>query len=425
MLYAWPATQEETFMQAAAELELPYLTMEQDSFAEDPFPHFAAARALHPWLARWTLGYVVTDYRAMRELFAMEDRMHMLYDNIVEIMGAEGTPWGNFQKRHMLNQSGVTHKRIRDVLAPAFTPRQTNLHRPLMREVITGLLNEWAPRGAFDFEEFASYFPITVMCRLIGASPEVIPALRSAMEAIGLSTSMDRRWLPAMQEGVVTMENFVDRLIAERRAQNRRGEQPDLLDLLLATETRGDLTDREVADILIFLFVAGYDTSKNMLTLTMRLLLDRPDIYQRCAADEEYARKVVEESFRFHSTTSNQRILADDIIYRDLMLEKGAIVWFPLSVATHDPRYAEDADRFDPDREQRNAHIGFGLGAHICLGQYIARAQIHEGLHLIAQRVRNPRSPGPQGYRPFPGTWGVRGLPIVFDTTSPPAVISA
>lgn len=402
-------------MQAASELQLPYLKMEDDDFAADPFPRFAEARAQHPWLARWTLGYVVTDYQAMRDLFAQESRMSMLYDNIVDIMGARGTPWGNFQQRHMLSMQGAEHKRIRDVLAPAFTPREATRRRPLMREVMSELLDEWGPRRAFDFEEFASYFPITVMCRLIGASPAVIPELRSAMEAIGLSTSMDRRWLPAMQEGVVTMERFVDELIAGRRASPAAGEEPDLLDLLMRAQEQGGLSYRELADLLIFLFVAGYDTSKNMITLTMRLLIDRPEMYRRAGADYDYARKVVEESFRYHSTTSNQRIVAEELVYRNVTLEKDAIVWFPLSVATHDPRYAEDAESFDPDRKRTIPHIGFGLGPHICLGQFIARAQIHEGLHLIAGRLLNPRTSGPGGYRPFPGTWGLRGLPVEFD----------
>ena len=408
-------------MQKGAELDLPYLTMDEDAFAEDPFPHFAKARAEHPWLARWTLGYVVTDYKAMRDLFSQENKMRMMYDSIVEIMDAKNTPWGNFQERHMLSMMGEQHKRLRDVVAPSFTPREANRNRPLMRAVIDDLLDEWTPKGAFDFEEFASYFPITVMCRLIGASPDVIPGLRSAMEAIGLSTSMDKRWLPAMQEGVITMENFVDELLAERRANPRTGEEPDLLDLLMKTNEQGGLTDRELADLLIFLFVAGYDTSKNMLTLTFYELLERPEMYRRCAEDHEYARKVVEETFRYHSTTSNQRILNEDIEYRGVVLEKDSIVWFPLSVATRDERYAVDADTFDPEREQVNRHIGFGLGAHICLGQYIARFQIHEGLHAIAKRIHNPKSPGPNGFRPFPGTWGLRGLPIEFDTVEVPA----
>ncbi|MCX7863540.1 MAG: cytochrome P450 [Novosphingobium sp.] len=398
-----------------ADLELPWLAMQEDSFAADPFPHFSRARAAHPWLARWELGYVVTDYQAMRDLFAMEGRMRMMYDAIVDIMYAHGTPWGEFQKRHMLSMMGEPHKRLRDILAPSFTPREANRHRPLMRRVIRQLLDEWALKGAFDFEEFASYFPITVMCTLIGADPAVIPGLRSAMEAIGLSTSMDRRWLPAMQEGVVTMERFVDELIAARRAGPHSSEAPDLLDLLLRSHDAGDLAYRELADVLIFLFVAGYDTSKNMITLIMWLLLNRPEMYRRCGEDHDYAHRVVEEAFRIHSTTSSQRMLSDDITYRDVVLEKGSIVWFTLSVATHDPRYAEDFETFDPDRKQVNKHIAFGLGPHICLGQYIARAQIHEGIHQICARLRNPRSTGPQSFRPFPGTWGIRGLPIQFD----------
>ena len=375
-------------MQMGAELDLPYLEMESDAFASDPFPHFERARAEHPWLARWTLGYVVTDYKAMRDLFTREGEMGQLYDRIVKIMDAEDTPWGDFQKRHMLNQMGPAHKRYRDMLASSFTPRRANLHRPLMRETIAGLIDEWAPRRSFDFEEFASYFPISVMCRMIGASPQVIPGLRSAMEAIGLSTSMDKRWLPAMQEGVVTMERFTAELVAERRARpHGREDEEDLLDRLIAIRDRGKLTELELNEVLIFLFVAGYDTSKNMITLTMNQLIDRPDGYDRVGEDYDYARKVVDESLRFHSTTSTQRVMLKDLEYRGVVLEQDSIVWFPMSVAVHDERYVSHADAFDPDRKPETHHIAFGLGPHICLGQYIARAQIQEGLHMIAQRL--------------------------------------
>lgn len=50
----------------------------------------------------------------------------------------------------------------------------------------------------------------------------------------------------------------------------------------------------------------------------------------------------------------------------------------------------------------------------MCLGQYIARAQLQEGLHQIAQRMRKPRLVGEFGWRPYPGTWGLKGLPIEF-----------
>lgn len=405
-------------MQQAADLDLPFLDMGEDWFAANPYPEFARARAQHPWLARWPIGYVITDYQAIRDLFGQEAKMGMLYNDIVRIMGAEGTPWGDFQQRHMLSMSGPRHKHIRDVLAPSFTPRAANQHRELMRRTVEELLDEWVPKGAFDFEEFAGYFPVRVMTRLIGASPDVIPRLRSAMEAIGRSTNMDKRWLPAMQQGVVTMETFVSELIAERRSNPRIGQDPDLLDLLLTTRDKDELTEREFEDLLIFLFVAGYDTSKNMLGLTMTELLKNPEMYRRTGEDYDYARSVVEESFRCHSTTSTQRVLTDDLVYRDTLLEKGAIVWFPLSVSLHDSRYAEDPDRFDPERPRGPSHIGFGLGPHICLGQYLARFQIHEGIHQICGRIPEPRSPGPSAWRAFPGAWGVENLPIEFELES-------
>ena len=105
--------------------------------------------------------------------------------------------------------------------------------------------------------------------------------LRLGMEAIGLSTGLGPRWLPAMQAGVVTLETLVDALVAARRTEPGTREDADLLDLLMANNAQGELSDRELADVLIFLFVAGYDTSKNMLTLTFWALLSRPEVYRR------------------------------------------------------------------------------------------------------------------------------------------------
>jgi len=314
------------------------------------------------------------------------------------------------------------HGIVRQTFAARFTPRYANQLRPMMREIMSGLLAEWVPLGRIDFEAFASYYPVSVMARMIGAPVAAIPGLRESMETLGLAFAMDKTRVPALDAAFLHMDAFAHGLMEDRRAHPRTGKEPDLLDMLLdAARTENSITDRHLADLLIFLFVAGYDTSKNMLTLTMWELLERPEMYRRCAEDHAFARSVVEEAFRIHSTTSSQRVLKEDIVYRDVLLEKDAIVWFPLSVATHDPRYADHFESFDPERQQKNPHIGFGLGAHICLGQYIARAQIHEGLHLIAQRILNPRSSGPQGYRPFPGTWGLRGLPVEFDVAEVPA----
>lgn len=402
-------------MQQATELDLPYLAVDQDWFAADPYPHFAAAREKHPWLANSPFGYVINDYRAIRDFFHGEDKFAPPYGGLIDVMNAHGTAWGRFQTHHLLAITGEEHKRIRGILAPAFTPRQANRHRGIMREVISDLLDEWVPKREFDFEEFASYFPITVMCRLLGAAPDTIQPIRSSLEALGLSVCMDPQFLPTLEEATLVLDDFVHQFVADRRAGKRTTEEEDLLDLLLRGQDEGGLTDRELADILIFLFVAGYDTSKNILTIMMSLLVDRPEMFARCAEEIEYCRKVITETFRHQSTAPALRMLGQDWVYRDVELAKGSMIWFPLNVIGRDPRTAEDAETFDPDRKHINPPIPFGLGGHICLGQYIARAQMEEGLHLIARRITNLSSSGPAGWRPFPGTWGIRGLPIAFD----------
>lgn len=405
-------------MQTISELNLSHLAMEYPEFAKNPFPYFDAARRQHPWLASSNLGYVITNYKAVRDLMALEaQQMRMPYDLIVDAMSARGTAWGRFQEGHILGKTGAAHKRLRDILAPAFTPRRANMHRPLMREVIKPLLDEWVPKGQFDFEEFASWFPITVMCNMIGASPDVIPDIRTNLETMGLSIAMDPRLLPELDAAVENLDDFVNGLINEREMTYQPGDENDLLDLLMGAMIDGGMSRREFGDLLIFLFGAGFDTSKNILTLAMWELIQHPDDYRRCAEDLAFCTRVIEESMRMHSVTNTNRLVTKDIVYRDVVIPEGTNLWFPWSVAARDSSTVEDANTFNPRREQTHPHVGFALGAHMCLGQFIARAQLAEGLHLTAQRVRNPKSNGPAGWRPFPGVWGIRCLPITFEPT--------
>jgi cytochrome P450 len=107
--------------------------------------------------------------------------------------------------------------------------------------------------------------------------------------------------------------------------------------------------------------------------------------------------------------------LSEDIDYRDVHIPAGTVLVFPWSVIGRDPESADKADQFLPDRDLEFPHVGFALGPHRCLGQFVARTQLAEGLHVIAQRLKNPKSPGPNGWRPFPGVWGIQGLPITFE----------
>src|SRR5207248_2655448 len=139
---------------------------------------------------------------------------------------------------------------------------------------------------------------------------------------------------PQLEQAMDVLDAFVQDLVAERRQQPRRatGEE-DLLEILIRTLDSGGLTERELYDLLIFIFVAGYDTSKNALTLMMNVLIDRPDLYKRCAEDADFCQKVVEENFRYLTTSTIPRIVTKDIDYRGVRIPKGSMLFFPVSIA--------------------------------------------------------------------------------------------
>jgi cytochrome P450 len=147
----------------------------------------------------------------------------------------------------------------------------------------------------------------------------------------------------------------------------------------------------------------------------MSMLIDRPEMYRRCGEDLAYCRKVVEEGFRYFTTSTIPRTTTRDLTYDDVLIPAGTTLFFPVSISGRDPDAFAEADSFDPERTDARKHVAFGLGEHICMGQFIARAQIQEALHQIAQRMKNPKRTGPSGWRPFYGVWGLRGLPIAFE----------
>ncbi|MGB8364454.1 MAG: cytochrome P450 [Rhizomicrobium sp.] len=408
-------------MQTLAELDLPDLPVEDSAFGADPMRYFNEARTKHPWLAKSNVGYYVHEYAAIRELLGQDDKLRPAYDGIVEQLGAQGTPWGRFTEEQMISLPADKHRLLRDTFAAKFTPRYANQLRPMMQGTITRLLDEWAPKGRFDFEGFSSFFPISNIFTLVGAPHAEIPGIRSSLETLGTAFSMDKNLLPRIYTAFDRIEELVLRLIAERRAHSESGDAEDLLNLLIRTSDEGGIGDRQLADLLIFLFIAGYDTSKNVLTHTMYLLLQHPEVYERCGADREYCSRVLEEALRRFNPGSVPRFTSEDVVFRDVLIPKDTMLWFTLNISGRDPRTFKDPETFDPEREfePNKRHIAFSLGKHMCLGQFIARAQLQEALHQIPQRIRNPRLAGEVRWRSYPGTWGIKSLPIEFEPAEP------
>lgn len=399
-------------MPLITELELEHLPIETPAFGNDPMPFLAAARQRHDWLASSDLGFVVTGYRAIDDILRLDDKLRMPGEEIVDIMGAHGTGWGDFAIDQMLVSSGERHSRLRGSVGNAFGPGNVKRLRQTMRDTITQILDEWAPREAFDFTDFAAQFPVRVMFALLGTPLDRLPPIIESLEIHGESFNLEVENMPIIERGYQTLWRFVDKLIEERVSAGAKG---DLLDTMIAANVSGQISDKELRQLLILMFAAGYDTTKNLLILLMHSMIRNPDVYRRCGEDADFARRVVKEQLRFATPSNTMRMVSETFSYRDVTIPGGTMLFFPLTLSGRDPSVFGDPERFDPARPEKNLTQAFGRGMHICLGQFLAVANVEEGIHQIARRIANPRLVGDVNWKLFPGVWGITALPIEFD----------
>ena len=399
-------------MPSINDIDLLHLPIASREFGNNPVPFLESARLKHDWLAASDLGYVVTGYRAIDEILRLDNKLKMPGEEIVQIMKAEGTGWGRFAVDQMLVSSGERHNRLRGSVKSAFGPGSVNTLRPIMRETISTILDQWVPTGSFDFAEFAADFPVRVMFALLGVSTARLPEIAACLEIHGESFNLDVEKMPIIEEGYQTLWGFVDEVIKERRSNAGKG---DLLDEMIAANTAGTLSDVEIRQLLILLFAAGYDTTKNLMILLMHSLLQHPEVYRRCAEDSAFAKKVVKEQLRFATPSNTMRSVTETFEYREVVVPKGTMLIFPLSLSGRDPAAFSDPNLFNPERTEKNLSEAFGRGMHLCLGMFLAIANVEEGFKLIPQRITNPRLVGEVHWKLFPGVWGITSLPIAFD----------
>jgi cytochrome P450 len=109
------------------------------------------------------------------------------------------------------------------------------------------------------------------------------------------------------------------------------------------------------------------------------------------------------------------RLVATETHYRGVTFPAGAMLVFPLSIVGRYSGPFENPTEFKPGRESAKRNQAMGRGMHICIGQHLVRLLVPEGLHLMAQRLKNPRRDGEVTWRTFTGVWGPKQLPIAFD----------
>jgi cytochrome P450 len=345
--------------------ELESLSLDEDSYYQDPLGLFARLRESRPVTPVRMPGYgrawVVTRYADVRAVLT-DPRMAR---DIRRWPGGGRRPSEDTGVyAHMLHADPPDHARLRRVVQKEFAPRRAAL-RPRAEEIAAGLLDEMAARGGVIdlLDAYAHPLPIAVLSELLGIPAADRAWLLTTVTAYDALAEHDRveRELAA----------YFTALIAARRA-----EPGDDLVSVLARDTADGLSDYELVSTIYLLVMAGFDTTANLISSGALALLTHPAELARLREDPSLLPAAVEELLRFTSPLNHavDRFTTEDVMLGDVVIPAGEWVFAATSSANRDPGQFPDPDLLALGRDA-SGHVAFGHGVHHCVGAPLARME--------------------------------------------------
>jgi pimeloyl-[acyl-carrier protein] synthase len=293
----------------------------------------------------------------------------------------------HYRTKGLLHSDPPDHTRLRKLTVSAFTPSRIDAMRPHIAEITESLLDKCAQQGGMDvISDLASALPVQVLCDLMGLSPSEQPLLRRwAHQLLGFQgvNKPSLEVLLAAQTAIVEIRDFMGDALDERRKHPR----DDLLSALVASEAETNgLSEPEIINTCQTLLVAGHETTRSLIGNGLGLLLNDRAQWERLVDQPSLVRSAIEEVVRYESPVARQpRLLKHDTSLGDVELREGDVLFQMLNAANRDPAHFEHPDAFAIDRDP-NRHVGFGFGAHFCIGAPLARVEGEIAFMALARR---------------------------------------
>jgi cytochrome P450 len=287
--------------------------------------------------------------------------------------------------------------------------------RPRIHQIVDSLIEQVREARAMDLiADFAFPLPVYVIVEMLG----VPAAHRDLFRQWSVDITRGVEALPGSPvfECSVVAQNAIVDYFRGQIDERRRHPRDDLLTRLIAAEEgRDKLTEPELLDICGLLFVAGHETTVNLIGNGMLALLTHPDELRRLRGDFGFLPTAVEELLRYDSPVQRAgRIATADIEVAGKKIPKGAVVSAILGAANRDPAQFDEPCRLDITRRD-NRHLAFGLGARFCLGAALARLEAQIALGVLLRRLPNLElATTRRAWRSSPEARGLKELPVTF-----------
>lgn len=380
-------------------------------FIEDPYPHYQRMRDVDPVhehpLGFWLVSRYDDVAALLRADLSVEARN--LAAGLVADQARALIEAGSTRRLSMLDRDPPDHTRLRRLVTKVFTPKAIAALEPKVTALVDASLDRIAEQGTADLiEELAFPLPFTVISEMLGTPPTDHIRLRELSGTLvrSLEVVTDEELLRA----IAAAESELTDLIREIIAWKRNNPADDLLTALIAAEHDGDqLIDDELVAQVLLLYVAGHETTVNLIGNGVLALLRNPDQLALLRARPDLAANAVEELLRYDSPVQqSRRITIAPHTIGDREIPAGMFVIAGLASANRDERhFGPDAAELRIDREDARTQVSFGAGPHHCLGAALARL---EGRLAIGRLVSRFPNLSPAGDVEWNGRLNLRGL---------------
>ncbi len=316
----------------------------------------------------------------------------------------------SFLKDTLVARDPPDHRKLRNLVNQAFTPRAVARLADRITLMTQELLDEVKPRGSLDVvADIAFPLPAKVIAEMLGVPPEDWNIFRRWARGGGSDAADGQRSGKSMRE---EMSDYFTRLLAERR----RSPREDLLSALGTAEIDGErLSEDELISFCFLLLAAGQETTKNLIANAIVCFTDYPEALERLQRETALMPTAIEEVLRylppvwflFRQTTTDVELSGRHIPANQLVL-----AW--TASANRDAAQFPQPDRFDIEREP-NRHLAFGHGIHFCVGAPLARLEARIVLPMMLEQLKDLRRvEGVQVMVDMGIVFVIRSLPLTF-----------
>jgi cytochrome P450 len=368
----------------------------EPGFFADPYSQYRLVREQDPVhlspIGSWAFFRYDDVHRILRDpTLSVEERhakpLNVSVDAELEALLAERAEGGTHA---MLNLDPPDHHRLRRLVSKVFTPRMIESLRPRVQQLVDEHLDVAISAGT-EFDVIAGLafpLPFIVISEMLG-----IPEGRDRMQLREWSGAVVKTFDPILtRDEVLASLAAIDNIrsyLGEVIAWKRENMSDDLLSALIATEDEGErLSEVELYEQVLLLYIAGHETTVNLVGNGTLALLRNRDQLELLVNDPSVDGVFIDELLRYDSPVQmSRRVALAPYEVDGRVIETGSILMTCLGSANRDPaKWGPTADELDLRRPDARDHMSFGGGFHSCLGAHLARLEGQVAITMLVRR---------------------------------------